>query len=88
MSSNTSDTGATELPPAEQAQDMATPTPKKMREIRTGGVTVRFPAEPPKLTPRAARALLKIIVEAADKQRKEELSEAKADDRRGQTRQQ
>lgn len=41
--------------------------PAQWREYQKSGITVRVPAEPPKLTPRAARALLEILTELSDK---------------------
>ncbi len=37
-------------------------------EYRSGGITIRLPAEPPQLTPQAARVLLGILRELTDKE--------------------
>jgi hypothetical protein len=44
------------------------PPARKPRHVR---ILVVLPEEPPQLTPRAARALLRILMEAADKPKRE-----------------
>lgn len=45
-----------------------TPAPPGAAEARPSDIEFRFPPEPPRLTPDAARALLKVLVKARSAQ--------------------
>lgn len=54
---------------AEEPAGVSEPNQRgSVTEYRCGGVTVRLPAEPPQLTPQAARTLLKILRELTDEE--------------------